>query len=220
MLTIPCLDRYISSKTDDRINWEQDRRINVTVTIVTFNYFKTYVILSDLVGLPQKILNYFFCCSYDSQTVSHLSRTFGVSHPVIFKSINLFIKDRYLAKDKKFFSRKKKLFVTDKGAAVVLGITFDKLQDYFEKLSSETHSAAAEQVRYFEKLKGILEILPCDLLSTRHSLHPCRRPTSSSSIVSTNMQPISRHKHTPIISKYLFHKLSTLQENKSPMVLW
>jgi hypothetical protein len=98
--------------------------------------------------IQQKILNHFFNCSYDSETVSQLSRT-----PAIFKSL----KNKYLAKDKKFFSEKKKLFVTDKGAAaaVVLGITFDKLQDHFKKLGSETTSAA-EQVRYLEKLKGIL----------------------------------------------------------------
>jgi hypothetical protein len=136
--------------------------------------------------IQQKILNHFFNCSYDSETVSQLSRT-----PAIFKSL----KNKYLAKDKKFFSEKKKLFVTDKGAAaaVVLGITFDKLQDHFKKLDSETTSAT-EQVRYL-KLKGIFRILPCDWLSTSHSFHPCRHPTGSSSIVSTNMQPISRHEH-------------------------
>ena len=137
--------------------------------------------------IQQKILNHFFNCSYDSETVSQLSRT-----PAIFKSL----KNKYLAKDKKFFSEKKKLFVTDNGApsTVVLGITFDKLQDHFKKLGSETTSAA-EQVRYLEKLKGIFRILPCDWLSTSHSFHPCRHQTSSSSIVSTNMQPISRHEH-------------------------
>jgi hypothetical protein len=136
--------------------------------------------------LQQKILNHFFNCSYDSETISQLSRT-----PAISKSLN-----KYLTKDKKFFSEKKKLFVTDKGAAaaVVLGITLDKLQDHFKKLGSETTSAA-EQVRYLEKLKGIFRILPCDWLSTSHSFHPCRHQTSSSSIVSTNMQPISCHEH-------------------------
>jgi hypothetical protein len=143
--------------------------------------------------LQQKVLNHFFNCSYDSETVRHLSRTHGVLQPAIFKSVNLLKKNKYLTKDKKFFSGRKKLFVTDKGAAaaVVLGITFDKLHNYFKKLSSETPSAA-EQVRYLEKLKGIL-IIPCDWLSTSHSVHPCRYQTSSSSIVSTDMQPISRH---------------------------
>jgi hypothetical protein len=144
--------------------------------------------------LQQKILNHFFNCSYDSKTIRHLSRTLGVSQPAIFKNVNLIKKNKYLTKDKKFFSGSKKLFVTDNGAtaAVLLAITLDKLQDYFKKLSNEI-PAAAEQIGYVEKLKGIFKILPCDWLSTNHSVHPCRYQTSSSSIVSTNMQPISRH---------------------------
>jgi hypothetical protein len=144
--------------------------------------------------LQQKILNHFFNCSYDSETIRHLSRTLGVSQPAIFKNVNLIKKNKYLAKGKKFSSEKKKLFVTDKAAAaaVLLGITLDKLHNYFKKLSSETPSAA-EQVRYLEKLRGIFRILPYGWLSTNHSVHPCRYQTSSSSIVSTNMQPISRH---------------------------
>jgi hypothetical protein len=115
--------------------------------------------------IQQKILNHFFNCSYDSETVSQLSRT-----PAIFKSL----KNKYLAKDKKFFSGSKKLFVTDNGAAaaVVLGITFDKLQDYFKKLGSETTSAA-EQIGYVEKLKGIFRILPCVFFYNRKLPSKC-----------------------------------------------
>jgi hypothetical protein len=113
----------------------------------------------ELGELQQKILKHFFSCEEKAESVNHLSSVLNVVQPAVFKSVNLLIKDMYLVKDSKYKDGKKALFVTDKGAAaaVVLGVTYKQLQEYFKRLRQE-HSSAAEQFRYLKKFDTLFRI--------------------------------------------------------------
>jgi hypothetical protein len=114
----------------------------------------------SLGDLQQRILKHFFECRDEiPESVNHIAHSLGVVQPAVFKSVNLLIKDNYLAKEREYKNGRKALIVTDKGAAasVTLGIPYEQMVYYFVKLSNQDRSAA-RQVDYFKKFENMLTI--------------------------------------------------------------
>jgi hypothetical protein len=110
--------------------------------------------------LQERILKHFFDCKDDiPESVNHISHILGVVQPAVFKSVSLLIKEGYLVKDPEYKDGKKVLLVTDKGAAaaVMLGISYDQMANYFFKLSKE-YGSRATQLDYLRRFENMFRI--------------------------------------------------------------
>lgn len=114
----------------------------------------------------EKILKHFFECNIIApEGASHISKSINLLQPSVHRSISLLIKNKYLVKENKRTRKKgkmyfeKALYVTDKGAAaaVVLGIAFDRFENYFKKIAPKNKSAA-ESVTYFKRFEGLYKV--------------------------------------------------------------
>src|SRR5262249_23136430 len=85
------------------------------------------------------------------ESVSHISKELGVLQESVYRSVELLIKNGYLAKDDKYTIRKKEIVVTPKGAAlaVLLGATTNQLVKYLNRRKKYDESEA-DTARYFE----------------------------------------------------------------------
>jgi hypothetical protein len=114
----------------------------------------------DIGELQRRILKHFFECEDQiPETVNHIANSLSVVQPAVFKSVNLLIKAKYLVKDPQYKNGRKALVVTDKGAAasVVLGISYERLVNYFFNLSNQDASAA-RQLSYFKRFENMFRI--------------------------------------------------------------
>jgi predicted transcriptional regulator len=110
----------------------------------------------------EKILKHFFECDIITpEGVSHISKSISLWQPSVHRSVSSLIKNKYLIKENKRTRKKgkmsfeKALYVTDKGAAaaVVLGITFDQLENYLNKFAS--YESALDSIAYFKRFKKL-----------------------------------------------------------------
>jgi DNA-binding MarR family transcriptional regulator len=90
--------------------------------------------------LQQKILKHIFNCTADSENASHIAKALGLKQPTVYESVQSLIKDKFLQSKRQSHKRGEKVLqVTHKGAAaaVMLGISFENLENYTKKYDTE-----------------------------------------------------------------------------------
>ena len=85
--------------------------------------------------LQQRILKHIFECSEKLENVNHIAKSLGLAQPTVFKSVQSLLQENYLESEQKSKRTQKRLTLTDKGAAaaVLLGVSFDKFENYYER---------------------------------------------------------------------------------------
>jgi DNA-binding MarR family transcriptional regulator len=90
--------------------------------------------------LQQKILKHIFNCTADAENASHIAKALGLKQPTVYESVQSLIKDKFLQSKRQSHKRGEKVLqVTHKGAAaaVMLGISFENLENYTKKYDTE-----------------------------------------------------------------------------------
>jgi DNA-binding MarR family transcriptional regulator len=85
--------------------------------------------------LQQRILKHIFECSERSENVNHIAKSLRLAQPTVFKSVQSLLQENYLESEQKSKRTQKTLTLTDKGAAaaVLLGVSFDKFENYYKR---------------------------------------------------------------------------------------
>lgn len=142
-------------------------RFKKTVGFITGLRFVCYIVLR-LGKAQEKILKHFFECEIIApEGVSHISKSVNLLQPSVHRSVSSLIKNKYLVKEdgrtrkKGRKSFEKALYVTDKGAAaaVVLGVTLDRLENYYKKFTAKDRSIT-DAVAIFEQFKTLYNVIP------------------------------------------------------------
>jgi DNA-binding MarR family transcriptional regulator len=90
----------------------------------------------QLGDLQKKILIHIFNCNSESENTFHIANSLGLKQPTVYESVKSLIENEFLQSKKQLHKRGEKILqVTHKGAAaaVMLGISFEKLESYTKK---------------------------------------------------------------------------------------